>query len=795
MGDSDLGETLDDNDDDSDEDAMVKAVREDLDPDVFVPDEVEEEEEEEEEEEQEMLEDAAHEELDSDEPQEEDVVPGANSITEVDHHGDANRDGADSVEHAKKKHRKQSDAREVAPRFKREKLKGSQLSFTAGPGLKVRSKGVEKVHARGTLQFGKGGGLENRLKDLFGPTHDDLMPIIRTRDWWDHQETLPSRADGSLRRSFHVPEGVREREIKNLQEWYSTVGKAAFSDGQKTSVLEKEKGETYMVTPGPTSLNLLLGEYNDPSLYKLKKGSYISTAAPFSTKKDRRGWVLNLGSRIQEAQWAANEEGSTQYLAVAVSQVETIRPKHKPLENPKAPGFSTTPQFPASIQIWAFESLRGGDMDPVTPPRLELVICTDWGALKHFRWCPLAATDSVEASDAGEMIHLPLLAGFWSDGRVRVLDISYPKPDPNSFETQYVHYTQAAFDVGLPQTIPTCLHWLSATSITVTSSIGTLAIWTLTRPGTLRAPGVERHNPRPWFYKQVADTYIPSICSGYPSRPNILSITTADGYSKLFDLRSPLLDICIGTRGRNLVLEQIWHEHTQSFILADDNYMLRSNTIRRYYTNLYNMRSESSVVCCASSPVHPGILLGGADGTVQAGNPIAKLLNEKEIPWQQIWFKHEWRPSVDKLTLKVAGQTGDEEEEDQIMTDAGQPSTSNATTNDETVTGDAPPATTSASTPASSSGSHPHTPNPQRKVTPEVLAQPLARITEGFKVQRVNLGQSKPYNSATAGGKYVTIFEEPSAVTTVAWNPNLKFGTWAVAGMGDGLLRVEDLNV
>jgi hypothetical protein len=87
MGDSDLGETLDDNDDDSDEDAMVKAVREDLDPDVFVPDEVEEEEEEEEEE-QEMLEDAAHEELDSDGPQEEDVVPGANSITEVDHHGD-----------------------------------------------------------------------------------------------------------------------------------------------------------------------------------------------------------------------------------------------------------------------------------------------------------------------------------------------------------------------------------------------------------------------------------------------------------------------------------------------------------------------------------------------------------------------------------------------------------------------------------------------------------------------------------------------------------------------------------
>jgi transcription factor C subunit 6 len=227
--------------------------------------------------------------------------------------------------------------------------------------------------------------------------------------------------------------------------------------------------------------------------------------------------------------------------------------------------------------------------------------------------------------------------------------------------------------------------------------------------------------------------------------------------------------------------------------MPDDNYMLRSNTIRRYYTNLYNMRSDSSVVCCASSPVHPGILLGSADGTVQAGNPIAKLLNEKEIPWQQIWFKHEWRPSVNKLALKFAVPDGGEKE-DQAMPDVVQPSTPSATTDDITSTSIHPVAATASTSDLSQPG-HPHLSKPKSKVTREALAEPLARITEGFKVQRVNLGQSKPYNSHTAGGKYVTIFEEPSAVTKVAWNPNLKFGTWAVAGMGDGLLRVEDLNV
>jgi transcription factor C subunit 6 len=43
--------------------------------------------------------------------------------------------------------------------------------------------------------------------------------------------------------------------------------------------------------------------------------------------------------------------------------------------------------------------------------------------------------------------------------------------------------------------------------------------------------------------------------------------------------------------------------------------------------------------------------------------------------------------------------------------------------------------------------------------------------------------------------KGITVFEEKSAVTALAWNPNLKYGMWAVAGLGSGLLRVEDVGV
>lgn len=79
----------------------------------------------------------------------------------------------------------------------------------------------------------------------------------------------------------------------------------------------------------------------------------------------------------------------------------------------------------------------------------------------------------------------------------------------------------------------------------------------------------------------------------------------------------------------------------------------------------------------------------------------------------------------------------------------------------------------------------------------EFLDKPLARIMEGYKASQPGVQHSVTSKKAKNPelGKGLTIYEEPSAITVLAWNPNLKFGTWAVAGMGDGLLRVEDVGV
>lgn len=681
--------------------------------------------------------------------------------------------------------------------------------FAKAGGTKVRNTGIEKLqYSRGVDEWGRGargGSRENRLKDLFGPSNEDLLPVLKTRDQWQDQETLPSRKEGLLRRSFYVRDEVMDREVKNKREWYSSTGRESFSKWQNSRTLTEEEGTPYMANAGPYSINMLMGSVKEPRQYTLEKGSYMSVAEPFNSNPDKRGWVINLGSRVQDAQWAPNEEGSTQYLAVAVEQKSLKGRQHKPMENPQAPAFSPTPSFPASIQIWAFDALENGKLDSSKSPRLEMVICTDWGALKQFRWCPIATADSVEA-DEGNVIQLGLLAGIWSDGRLRILDVSYQKPHATSTETQFIHYARSAFEVSIPHTIPTCVHWLSSTSLAVGTAAGTLAVWTLTRPNTfppLTTIQAIQYNPQPWFYRHVADTYILTLTSGYPSRPTYLSISTADGFGKLIDLRSPIPDTANTSRGRIFSTAQAWHEHTQSFLMSDEAYLLRGNTIRRYYSNIYSMRLDSHITCCATSPVHPGTLIGGADGMVAAGNPVGRVLYAKETPWQQIWFVHEWRPPVERLPLRVWGSNSNIEldsdannrrhEEVENSNDNASPQPTPLEDNDK-----ANPNNSNFPTRISSSQAPPTSTNPDSQVSPDFLSKPLTRMSEGYRIKPAPLQSARQQGAPPSTKdyiKYITIFEEPSAVTALAWNPNLKFGTWAVAGMGSGLLRVEDLSV
>lgn len=653
-------------------------------------------------------------------------------------------------------------------------ISGVRSTGTPGVGgaryipLSSKTTGVAPTRQRAVGEW-REGGQESRLRNLFGPTTEDLRPVFEAKNRWLSQHTLPSRKSGHLASSPFVIEGSQAKDKESVREWYTTLGQAAFARGQVTEQRTEEEAQAYLVNPGPESLDLLMGSLKNQRIFSLKKGEYMSAGTPFEPNVKRKGWVFHFGSRIQDAQWAPNEQRSTQYLAVTVEQVDTIGKKHKHLGNPNAPAFTATNKFPASIQIWAFDSIANGDLDHRKKPHLALVICTDWGAPKSLKWWPIGIEDSPQHEKTG-VVQLGLLATIWSDGKVRILDVSLEATAAESQQTQYIHYTEAALELAFHDppttdkagnvvnklsTLPTCLCWLSPTTFAVGTASGIVAIWTLNRPGVLPSvnePNGKRHCPQPWFHKQLADTYIITISSGYPSRPQFLSLTTADGFARLVDLRAPIADAISSPRGRMMVHSQSWHEHTQSFVMVDEYYMLKHSTLRRYHQALYTFRTDSTLTHVATSPLHPAVLIGTSDGSVVATNGLCKLLNSKEIPWSQIWFKHEWRrPMEDGPTCAPA--------------DGAAPSEG-------------------ASGPEGSSAAD-----------PAVLSRPLTRITEGYKPTQTSMQYPDATKRHKDGAKFITIFEENSAATRVAWNPNLRCGAWAVAGMQSGMLRVEDLGV
>ncbi|EFQ98174.1 hypothetical protein MGYG_01210 [Nannizzia gypsea CBS 118893] len=71
---------------------------------------------------------------------------------------------------------------------------------------------------------------------------------------------------------------------------------------------------------------------------------------------------------------------------------------------------------------------------------------------------------------------------------------------------------------------------------------------------------------------------------------------------------------------------------------------------------------------------------------------------------------------------------------------------------------------------------------------------PVVKFYDGFKAETISLAKgSSGQDKETGQVGMMTVYEEQTAITAIAWNSNESCAGWACAGMGSGLLRVEDL--
>lgn len=595
------------------------------------------------------------------------------------------------------------------------------------------------LHARGLGNLDKHAAKNVRMMSFFGTGKECLDPIARACDKWFNEITLPSHSAsqngvGGLGYSFFCTEDLRNREVTIGWDWYHRKGgQEALAARQRLRMIDAERGHQYLVKVTNPRHSFLLGPLEQQKLITLSVGESSKVADGFDggqqensftsvnpRAEHRSGWIVNLGAKVHCLEWLPGQEDRIQYLAVSLLPKESQRSPGTAI----APAFTPSSPSTASIQIWSIfassESHQTTATTSAKSPRLVAVLCANWSQAKQFKWCPMRKPPQ-ESSVSSNSMQLGLLAGIWGDGKLRVLDVSIPKSSTGG--PRYIKFDAAALETSMPNTICTCLAWLSPDSIAVGTAAGTIACFSLAQ-----IPKEPQESPRPWLYTNHHTSYILSLTTGWPSRPYLLFSTSVTGYLRLMDLRSPLHgDTVLSQRSRMGTSILMWSDVLQAALTSDENYGLRALPARRFYSSVHVARYASNVLSIATSPVHPFVLAGTADGRVSATNPLRKYIEHKTTAFQQTTFSHEW----------------------------------------------------------------------SRLRKPEGIS----RFVEGWKVETSSVGPSSGLGNKKVTGKGVqdimfsTLFEEESGVTQIAWNPNLAFGTWAAAGTGCGLLRVEDLGI
>ncbi|KAL8648723.1 MAG: hypothetical protein Q9226_005882 [Calogaya cf. arnoldii] len=494
------------------------------------------------------------------------------------------------------------------------------------------------------------------IYSLFGNAAQDLVHMARSRDHWRHEATLPRRANATrtvgMHHFFSHPEEKRQLEATRGWDWYyDHGGRQHLSKSQASVSLGADKAFTYLAPSSDSPRTIFMGPYGRqvrsdlPILESLALGGVWKRVYPHDvtddhapsrskSRKRQDGWLLNVGRSVRCVEWAPNHAGDTQYLAVS-----TFRPKSNDASG--QPRFSpafTAQSFPASIQIWSFSSKEASErrslLDPELSPSLRLVMCTDWGDAKHLRWCPMPRKFRDDGQES--VISIGLLAGVWSDGHVRVLDVHVDQREAQ--RTSFVRVTTAAFTAKPPSTLCTCVIWLSPTDLAVGCANGYLGLWSIYPcPATSSSASL----PKPYLYTPIHDSYISSLSSAYPPLPHLLATTSPSGHLRLTSLLAPQTDYVFAPRLRHPPQHIHFSEPCQAFIAADEAQTLRLWPIRRFFSPISVAGCPSQGLAVGVGHVHGSVIVGCEDGTVCVTSPLRKFLFPKLTSWQCPVFKHE----------------------------------------------------------------------------------------------------------------------------------------------------------
>ena len=304
--------------------------------------------------------------------------------------------------------------------------------------LRRRTKKPEKdLHSRGVPASHEYASKEDHLKWTVGTHPEDLTEYARSRDKWVCDATLPARkplenGSGGMDYPFSQTTEQRESEATTAWDWYYKDGvRETIAANQNIEVLNQASLGLYWVPENRRGRVFLMGPYGNQKLFHLNCAEAIHLGEAWDSRpttkgsgpsgrnfrRSREGWILNVGSKVQSLDWAPSYHCGVQYLAITTSQGNSTTSKPRSAFEPSDP-------YPTSVQIWEIPStsIAGGERAIAhQAPRLIHLICNKWGSARQICWCHFPKKPRED--ETPEWCSVGLLAGVWSDGHLRVLDI------------------------------------------------------------------------------------------------------------------------------------------------------------------------------------------------------------------------------------------------------------------------------------------------------------------------------------------------------------------------------------
>lgn len=288
--------------------------------------------------------------------------------------------------------------------------------------------------------------------------------------------------------------------------------------------------------------------------------------------------------------------------------------------------------------------------------------------------------------------------------------------------------------------------------------------------------------------RSVHTTHVVDIVSGFPSHPYHIATSPVGGCTSLTDLTLPSAEMTfIASPNVNFQCNLLdWNDHLQGFFtmhpsLSPQNTVVGWAHIKFFVQSRMLLTAESPPMCIASGKTHPFTLVGCADGSLWAFNPMRGLMKDRydEIHKLQI-LQHEFRPP-----RKVPSMAADKTIRGAVKITQGFRSVFNNNARTDI---------------------HARYEDYLKR---QKMKKPLNLRKPGRIRNRKKAGDSEDedegdngmkladeaFIAKTVDQKKVVVHESSTRITVAAWNPNVEFGWWAAAAMGSGLIKIMDLGL